>query len=702
MQRMMMLILMLIIPSLVIAQQTSGEITGTIRLNGCTAQPANLQLRATPADLYTPEGASPVSAPGGAVIAAISPSGETLQEFTFRVLVGERQGAYRLGVRLSSPDCPQVTWTGPTDGIVFSDGPPITLEAFAISTQIEILGEGMGRPGPMWVGADHLEFTDPAAATRRLRIRSTLPGLTHVLLQFSTRPFPTSGRTVCEADPPEVVRSLQFTLGGTEAGVSLLREGKWLELPPINFNDLLLGSRDPASDVAPLDPLVLRQLELGAPLYVRALPVGIDRDRPSDGAVRLCDPARFGLPGWVRLVKLPPILAGIVADPDGAVKLYSALYKGPTIESWPGSGKVCYTVTQQHQVGHSQDFVSASYDALLLQKYGSIHVGDWLIPGSGPYCFDCCASNGGWFDTFTSAVSDLVTGAIDWISGLANWVAKIYDRVKAAVGEVIADAITSVGIPCDNTCRALVQTGIEIGLSSMGLPPDLPNWNELKDEGLDYVASQIASQTGIPPEVSNKALEYASSAIQKVSEKRGGDWSGAGTLPNWLMKDSGLKPGVLTLNLQKTTLFQLPPLTLRTSINEAFFPSQLPLPKSFPIKSVNGEALQLLKVPIVLNPNLTGLPPCPYCNIWNTSTNDPALSAEWTTLWYKLQWSDRLKSNPCVTFFPYYKEYHSIWELPPANDPAFPLLPVLRANVFTLTPFYAPLPQGGVYSLCIQ
>jgi hypothetical protein len=57
-------------------------------------------------------------------------------------------------------------------------------------------------------------------------------------------------------------------------------------------------------------------------------------------------------------------------------------------------------------------------------------------------------------------VTDLVTGAVDWVSGLVNWAAKIYDSVKGAVGDVIVGVITSVGIPtsfhsnplCPETC----------------------------------------------------------------------------------------------------------------------------------------------------------------------------------------------------------------------------------------------------------
>jgi hypothetical protein len=96
---------------------------------------------------------------------------------------------------------------------------------------------------------------------------------------------------------------------------------------------------------------------------------------------------------------------------------------------------------------------------------------------------------------------------------------------------------------------------------------------------------------------------------------------------------------------------------------------------------------------MVLNPNIAGLPPCPYCNL---AAADPALFSEWTTLWYKLKWSEKLKPNPCVPFF------QTGWTEGPFGVPLnpFTLYPFLQATVFTTTVFNPPLPDSGMVSLC--
>ncbi|MFH0891640.1 MAG: hypothetical protein V1867_02570 [Candidatus Falkowbacteria bacterium] len=78
-------------------------------------------------------------------------------------------------------------------------------------------------------------------------------------------------------------------------------------------------------------------------------------------------------------------------------------------------------------------------------------------------------------------------------SGL-NWISEAYNALKSAVVDTIAGAICGG----DAACKMAISAGLDIGLAAMGIPPTIPNFDELVDGGFDYLASEIASQAGCP------------------------------------------------------------------------------------------------------------------------------------------------------------------------------------------------------------
>lgn len=82
-----------------------------------------------------------------------------------------------------------------------------------------------------------------------------------------------------------------------------------------------------------------------------------------------------------------------------------------------------------------------------------------------------------------------------------NWVTESYQKLKKAVVDGLAD----VACGGDDYCRQAISAGLDIGLAAMGIPPSLPNFDELVDGGLDYLAGEIALQAGcFDPECKEK------------------------------------------------------------------------------------------------------------------------------------------------------------------------------------------------------
>jgi hypothetical protein len=641
--------------------RTKSSISGVIRLSGCTASADQLALRAVPLTPYDPLTESQPRPLSAVRMATIAPTSSP-QEFTFHIANVIPNVGHRLGIQFSTDDCAKVFWRGPAMGVVAAGTSDVAFEGIAIRTQVEVLGEvSRDRRRAIWVGADNLRFDDPVAAIRRLRVRSNLPEITDAVIQIATAPFPTGddAERFCEGDgSPGLIRTMELELSASD----------WTEID-VDFHDIILGRR-----VAP----TLEELLAGAPIYVRAIPA----KRILDVKQRICNTKENGAPGTVVLSKLPILPPG-ATPPEWPARIQSIAYKGPIFykhlngSDLPRQNETCYRVVSDHQL-----FPLSHWDITIIgaTKWGTF---DTLLKGQR-FCIPHDTSGSGWFEDFTDSFTKFVTGAVDFVGALVNDISALYENIKEKVAEVIVEVLKAVGVPCGDeppeapSCQQLVSTGINIALAAAGMPPSLPNFSELKTMGREYVAAQIASQTGIPPELAAKSLEYAERSLNELDKKTGG---GKG-LPEWLTVDLGLDPAFLRVTVEANA--ELPKSALVTNKNFHYLSSLT----SVPTRLGPGYGHHSLTIPIVLKPN--------YGNF-----NKMATDGEYdTALFLKSMWQLKL-SDPhakCTTF-----EFQPIGLL---NAAPFLFPYVMQGTLtipalFELFPsFVGPPPFTAIHSEC--
>ena len=469
-----------------------------------------------------------------------------------------------------------------------------------------------------WVGMDHLAFDDPRTGTRTFRWRSTVAGDTGGELQVSTARFPV-GADAC-SEPEE--------------GILLRRDvprsaGRWTRMEPIDFNDLLLpvGRIGPPTNgprTTEVSATTVAQLLVGAPLYVRVVP------RTARGLA--CDTRRQGVGGWVVLAELPggPPAPATVPPPPSALEAGDDhTYAPPFLDFWadgaihPSYPEEGFLVIKDHVMPTKIGCLGNPFDpnhppASLTDPYGCLLVwantvpeGSVLTAGTRfKFTQTTTSSGGGFLENLGTSFGNIVTGAISVAGWAVNSLANLYEDAKQAIADVVKDVITIVpglGQLCNAhppACEAAIKTGITTGLTAMGLPPSLPNWDDLKQQGVDYLAGEIASQTSVPPEVLDKALEVAEQSIEQMSERRG-----LAPQPglDWLVPYLGTNPAVLTIDIRKNDPSPLPlPMNLRRSASPAFMGAAPPIPGVFIGDSTH------MRIPMVLQPNLSGIP-APLC-----------------------------------------------------------------------------------------
>jgi hypothetical protein len=169
----------------------------------------------------------------------------------------------------------------------------------------------------------------------------------------------------------------------------------------------------------------------------------------------------------------------------------------------------------------------------------------------------------------------------------------------------------------------------------MGAPPSLPNFDELTEMGLDYLAAEVASQTGLPPEfvdlATGEAQRFVAKAIEMMQQEHQG--SAVSAAAGWLAPEFGLTPGALRLRLSGPA-WDLPDEHVLFVLAKPLF---VVLPARLP-KQLPAVGETPLVLPMVVRPHIGDLPPYPLEDLVNQGLLPPL----GMTLWYKNLWMQQL------------------------------------------------------------
>lgn len=686
-----------------------GEIVGSITLEGCRAADVTVSLRAEP--LMMPSGLTGAVDPAlhRTVIAAAVPVGE--RTFAFRLEGLTDRQLYRIGIRarrtalaLGAGDaappvayppnpCDTLVWEGLPASIAMAGGEAVNVQGLAVSGQLQVQAGPQRDASRRWSRAGTFRLDDPDGV--RLALRWLPPrGVTRGILQVSLERFDrTFDRGDCRS-PEGLLHTAEVNVSPREIGGDPV-----FELPAVQLDELIVPPapvRDgAAAGVAAIDDAAVAtvteaehaKLLLGKPLYVRVLP--IDESDP-DGGPR-CDREADGLPAWVVLVIASAIGAPPPEPPAAdALEVYSpAIYRGPVVYSYPNYNHLCMRSTK----GHTLNWLLATdFHVINNTGYGS---GDWF-PAGQRFCWKT-GGGGGGFDPI-GAITEVVGGLLSPLEWLVNAAAGGWASLKKFAVNAVASGIDGLGIPCGSSCKSLLSAGLEIGLMAAGLPPTLPNFEQLKQQGLDYVAAQIASQTGLPTPVTEWAVNNGYKALaanftDEISTARG---SSSG-LPNvdWAVWDSGIEPATLEFTLHRTAIG-----TLRTGLylpgNAVYDHQHVGVPRVMLFE--NGQpGASSMRVNVALSPNLSGWQepgPTTY-SVWGqTYTFDPTAQEVAGSL--KGYWKTRIQQNPCVPMA-IHREVLVLFPIPLGPLATFPSVPVAMNS----TPFHAPFPLVSGQPGCI-
>jgi len=151
----------------------------------------------------------------------------------------------------------------------------------------------------------------------------------------------------------------------------------------------------------------------------------------------------------------------------------------------------------------------------LLPKY--MHAGDPNAPGSDVVVTITQHDDSSWWGDLWQAISDFFSDLVDLVAKVVNWVSAAYNGLKEGLINFVADDIPGL--------KDVIEAAVDVGLGAMGIPPTLPNFDELAHGGLDYLAATALDEAGVPDnQYTEQMLEQVAGGIgQQISQAANSD-----------------------------------------------------------------------------------------------------------------------------------------------------------------------------------
>jgi hypothetical protein len=164
--------------------------------------------------------------------------------------------------------------------------------------------------------------------------------------------------------------------------------------------------------------------------------------------------------------------------------------------------------------GEAQQLWISQYGQLL-PKY--MHSGDPNVPGSDVVVTITQQDDSSWWGDLWKAICDFFSDLVDLVAKVVNWVSAAYNGLKEGLINFVADDIPGL--------KDVIEAAVDIGLGAMGIPPTLPNFDELAHGGLDYLAATALDEAGVPDnQYTEQMLEQVAGGIgQQISQAANSD-----------------------------------------------------------------------------------------------------------------------------------------------------------------------------------
>ncbi len=170
----------------------------------------------------------------------------------------------------------------------------------------------------------------------------------------------------------------------------------------------------------------------------------------------------------------------------------------PEIQSWS------YTPAQWETGGWKYHYVVTRQP-----KTSEIFPGFGFGVGSGDELFDLFPvgtkldftphpEDKSWWEEAIDAIGDFFSDIAGFFADIVNWVSETYESLKTNLVSFVAKYMTYLTPSLRGFVEDALRGLVDYGLASIGIPPSLPNFDELSNMGADYLATLALEKAGVP------------------------------------------------------------------------------------------------------------------------------------------------------------------------------------------------------------
>ena len=139
---------------------------------------------------------------------------------------------------------------------------------------------------------------------------------------------------------------------------------------------------------------------------------------------------------------------------------------------------------------------------------------EWFSPGSYLQVWDKQENKSWWEDLWDGIVS-FFKSILDIVVKVVNWASTSFAKLKAGIISFIAKNFPLIPDSLRGYLNVALTMLVDSGLASLGIPPSLPNFDQLANGGLDYLAKEGLAAAGVEADaITDAVLSEAKSVIK--------------------------------------------------------------------------------------------------------------------------------------------------------------------------------------------
>lgn len=102
----------------------------------------------------------------------------------------------------------------------------------------------------------------------------------------------------------------------------------------------------------------------------------------------------------------------------------------------------------------------------------------------------------------------------DFVVGALGWISETWNSIKQAV----VDAVGAIACGGNETCKDVLMAGLNLGLAALGIPPTIPNFDQLLEQGITALAGEVAGYLTNSPAVAELIKQAEEAGITEEGD----------------------------------------------------------------------------------------------------------------------------------------------------------------------------------------